>query len=169
MPIPTTHLQERLSLAYVQAVVANAGAQLIEPQGHEYGVDAYIQGVRRLGNGKFRSVGFMFMTQIKATITSEMTPEHIIYDMEADAYNKLATWEGSTFCVLVVCCLPRNEVNWITTNEQNLIMRRCCYWTDVPLTPVTNDSKKRIRIPRTQAFTPEAVRGLLSRAGMSNP
>lgn len=169
MAIPTTHQQERLSLAYVQAVVANAGAQLLEPTGHEYGIDAYIQGVRRLPNGKFHPTGFMVMAQIKSTITSTIREDVIVYDMEAEAYNKIATMEGPTDCVLILCCLPRDSAEWLVANEDQLILKRCCYWMRIPKAPTTKSDSKRVFIPRTQTLTAEAVRRLLSEAGMINP
>jgi hypothetical protein len=169
MPIPTTHQQERLSLAYVQAVVASAGAQLIEPTGHEYGIDAHIQGIRRMADGSFNTTGFMVMLQVKATMTSELRDDVVVYDMKAKAYNKLAAMEGPTECVLVLCCLPSDEEQWCVIDEEQLTLRRCSYWTRIPRGAIPANSQKRIFIPRTQIFTPDAVRFLLTKTGMINP
>jgi len=45
MPVPDTHIQERLSVAYVSAVVSRAGYLFWLPPGIEYGTDGMIQKV----------------------------------------------------------------------------------------------------------------------------
>lgn len=169
MPIPITHLEERLSLVYVNAVVAKAGAQLLEPKGHEYGIDGHVQGIRKLPNGSYHPVGYMFMAQIKATINSIMRDDCIVYDMDVEAYNKLCDWEGSSECILVVCCLPKDETDWLSVDENQLVLKRCCYWSYRPTKETSNTSKKRITIPRSQVFDVAAVQKLLSEAGMKFP
>lgn len=162
MPMPLDHIKERLSNAYVSAVAAGAGATFT-PKAPEYGTDAFIQPVKRLPNGRYTETGFLFMCQLKATTTSELTDSYVVYDMEVDAYNKLARWEGNSPCILVPFRLPENCDEWLTLDEEHLLLRTCCYWTRIPDSPSTNRSSQRIRIPRTQIFTPEAVIELLEK------
>lgn len=157
MPIPPEHIQERLSVAYVSAVVARAGFSLWHGPSTEYGTDAMIQRIRKLTSGEYHGTGDGVMIQIKATITSQMKEEHIVYDMKIDAYNKLANWEGDMPCILVLLCLPRNTDEWLYLDENNLLLKRCCYWTQLCDPPSENQSQQRIRIPRTQVFDATAV------------
>lgn len=167
MPIPTEHIQERLSVAYVSAVVAKAGFSLWPGPSTEYGTDGLIQRIRKLPNGQFHGTGDGVMIQIKATIRSEIKATEVIYDMKIDAYNTLANWEGDLPCILVLLCLPRNINDWLYLDEDKLLLKRCCYWTQICDPPSKNGSQHRIRIPRTKIFDADAVSYLMN-TGRSN-
>lgn len=162
MALPLDHIKERLSNAYASAVAARAGATF-QPKHPEYGDDAFIQEVRRLPNGKYQATGWGFWCQLKATTTSELKDDHVVYDMEVEAYNKLARWRGAAPCILVLFRLPKNPDEWLTLDEEQLLLKRCCYWMHITGPPSTNEFSQRIRIPRTQMFTPEAVAELLEK------
>ncbi len=157
MPIPLEHIQERLSVAYVSAVVARAGFSLWNGPSTEYGTDGMIQRIRKLPNGQYHGTGDSIMIQIKATITSELKGKDVIYDMRIDAYNKLANWEGDTPCLLVLLCLPRSADEWLYLDEDNLLLKKCCYWKHICDPPSGNQSQQRIHIPRSQVFDAKAV------------
>ena len=160
MTIPTSHLKEGLSVSYVRTVTAKAGAQYLSADGTEYGTDAIIQKIALLPNGSYTNTGWSFNCQIKSTVEWIEAPEHIIYDMQADAFNKLVCWEG-TPCILVLFRLPKNENDWIKLDEYSLELKNCCYWAYLKGSPTNNTSSIRVEIPRNQLFTPEAVNDLL--------
>lgn len=162
MTLPLEHTKERLSVAYVSAVVARAGAAFTEIKADDFGVDAHVQRIVELPNGKFHATGWILQCQIKATTTSELENDSVIYDMKADAYNKLVTHEG-TPCVLLLLCLPKNHDDWLHLDEDQLLLKRCCYWIYLAGQPSTNASTHRIRIPRNQVFTPSSVEELLEK------
>jgi len=162
MPIPISHMKERLSVAYVRTVTAKAGATFLTTDGTEYGTDASIQRVNLLPNGRYTGTGWTLHCQLKSTTTWSVGDDKIIYDMEVDAYNKLVCWEGSP-CILVLFRLPKNEEEWVNLDELKLELRNCCYWTHLVGEPSTNLRTTRIEIPRTQLFNPDAVNYLLNR------
>jgi len=159
MAIPPEHVQSYLSCAYVQAVAAHAGAALAIPQ--DYGDDGHIQYVKKVGT-RYRATGFILHCQIKATTNWSYHGEEVIYDIDAEAYNKLAEWEGQP-CILVLFCMPRNPDDWLQLTGDQLILRHCCYWSHILGKPTANTSRIRIRIPRSQLFTPEVVQDLLAK------
>ena len=166
MPIPREHLQERLSYAYVEAVVARAGAALAVP--HDYGDDGHIQLINRLPNGKYCNTGYLFHCQIKASTTTTIQNDVIAYEMEVEAYNKLASWEGHAPILLLLLRLPDRYEDWISISEERMILQQCCYWYH-NLGPCTeNTSTKTIHVPRTQIFTPESVTDWLERVKRGN-
>lgn len=162
MPIPTSHLKERLSVTYVRAVIAKAGASYFTIDGTEYGTDAIIQKVIVLQNGKYSNTGWQFNCQIKSTTDWIEKADKIIYDMDVDAYNKLVCWEG-TPCILILFRLPQDYQEWLNLDEDCLHIKNCCYWRHIIGTPSENLEKIRIEIPRNQLFTPELVEDLLER------
>lgn len=157
MPIPSTHVQESLSVAYVSAILAKAGYLFWPQPATEYGTDGIIQRIRKLPNGSFRGTGDSVMLQIKACINSEERDTEIVYDMKIDAYNKLAEWEGDNPCILILCCLPRDAEQWLNHSEDMLVLKRCCYWKHITEPPSPNKGQQRITIPRQQVFDINAV------------
>lgn len=161
MSIPQSHMQEHLSKAYVRAVVARAGAKLDISESPEYGSDGIIKEVRTLSDGKYQDTGWLFHFQIKSTTTSEIKGDFVSYAMEAKAYQKLVTWQGTTFCILILFRLPKSLEKWLRLDEEQLCLSHCCYWDIITTPPTVNSSSKTIKIPRTQIFNPDAVKKLL--------
>jgi len=161
MPIPLTHLQEELSLTYVSAVAAMAGARVNRQTGIEYGIDARINQVQRTPKGKFKDTGWLFECQLKATINAKIDSQHVTYKMDAEAYNKLATWEGITSMFLILLCLPKDDESWLEMDMDKLLVRAQCYWYHVTDPATENTSSKTIYIPTQNRFDTEAVKYLL--------
>lgn len=163
MPLPEAHIKERLSISFVEAVAARAGVACRLVTQPEYGTDAQLVKIIQLPNGKFRDTGHIINCQIKATTTCQLRDDVVVYDLEPDAYNKLAEWEGNSPCILIVLSLADQPNDWLKISEDGLQLQRCCYWTCITGGTTNNSSKKRISIPRTQIFTPDAVIQLLER------
>lgn len=160
MTVPPNNVKENLHRAYVYAVTAKAGANCGRFD-TDMGADLIVSRVSILSNGKYQQTGFNFHCQLKATTTCEVNSHYIIYDMEAEDYNKLAGWQGASACFLIVFNLPEDEMEWLYMDEDQLLLKRCCYWHYIGNTPSPNTSSQRIKIPRTQLFTPDAVLELL--------
>ena len=163
MSMPSEHMKERLSVAYVRAVTARAGAKFTENNAPEYGVDGFIREVSKLPSGKYTGTGYLFHFQLKATTTCELKDDCVVYDMEVNAYNKLAQWKGISPCILVLFRLPEDPTEWLKLDEDQLLLRNCCYWEHVTGPPSPNTRSQRVKIPRAQTFTPDVVAELLER------
>jgi hypothetical protein len=148
-------------MAYVTAVAAKARVVCHPTPAPEYGTDVYLAQVQELPTGRFAATGYILSCQIKSTTTFQISNGSVIYDMEVDAFNKLATWRGGA-CILILLCLPAEHEDWLHLNESELVMRKCCYWARISGQPSANAASQRIVIPRSQLFTPEAVSDLLS-------
>lgn len=161
MPVPPQNIAEYLSVSYVSSVVAKAGFILDIPT-RDFGVDV---SVRRVGKyrGKLSDMGVMFDCQLKASINWREEKCFIVYDLEADAYNKmvLRNQEPVIPILLVLLCLPVDESEWVNISEYELKLRKCCYYIALTGQPTDNARSIRIRIPRTNIFSPDAVRELV--------
>jgi hypothetical protein len=162
MPIPPDHMKERLSISYVSAVAAKAGVACRPTSAPEYGTDIHLVKVKKLLNGTYTVTGYILNCQVKSTTTCEVNGNQIIYDMDAEDYNKLANWEGGV-CILVLLCLPENSEDWLYICEDELVLKKCCYWKIISDPPTTNTSSKRVFIPRSQVFTPDIIVDLLEK------
>lgn len=166
MSLPLNHKMEHLNSAYVRAVAAKAGANCTKPE-YDYGVDLRIIKVQTKPDGGFTETGILFHCQLKATTNLKVEDDYVVYDMEVGAYNKLVEWEVG-WIILIVFKLPKDEREWLSVTEDVLCMKDCCYWIHLIGETSTNESSKRIRIPRNQLFDPQAVTDLLERVSRDN-
>jgi hypothetical protein len=154
-------MQERLSVAYVSAIAAKAGATFVETGGTEYGVDGYLQRVTVVPGLGVISTGLAINCQIKSTITSERRETIVAYDMDYLAYNRLHYQTRTGPFILLLFCLPRSSDEWLKVDEDKLHLQKCCYWHHIDGEPTTNSSSYTIHIPRSRVLTPDSVSELL--------
>jgi hypothetical protein len=162
MAVNIKSIEESLSISYVGSVVAKSGA-IYDIVSKDYGVDVCVRNVDYF-NGKMMDTGVVFDIQLKATIKWKLDGEYIIYDLEADTYNKLIYRHNqNTYpCILVLLCLPREQEKWVEITEEVLNLRKCCYFMYINGNNYTENSATiRIRIPRTNILTPESIEKLI--------
>jgi len=148
------HIEESLSISYVNAIVAHAG-QVFEIRDRDYGVDGSVVKIDKIAN-QYIDLGAAFDCQLKATVTWQFNEEKdlILYDMKVDAYNRLIrrNKNGTIPCVLILLCLPQSKNDWLTINEHELILRKCCYYYYLNGDETDNESSKRVKIPIVNIF-----------------
>ena len=152
-----------MSLAYVHAVTGKAGVNLVVGARHDYGVDGAFRLVTNL-NGRRVETGYPVDFQMKSTINWGYDGGFVVYDLEAKTYNAMVGRARTAIpLILLLLCLPRDSAAWLAGTETELILRHCCYWMKLSGEPTDNKTKKRIRIPRSNLLTPEAVLTILAR------
>jgi hypothetical protein len=162
MSITKQHTQEALSLAFIHAVSGIAGLNVQIGARHDYGIDGTLRAVV-IRDGRRVESGVLVDFQLKATYNWSIDGSHIVYDLEVKTYNDLVNREPETpTFVLVVLCMPKQEADWMSTDEQGLTLRHCCYWAMLNGPPSENKVRKRIRIPRQNVLTPQAMAAILT-------
>lgn len=158
--LPVQSIEELLSVAYVSAVVARSGFVPSSVQ-HDFGVDLSVRRIGAFGSRRIDLGTFLDM-QLKASVSWSMTDEHLAFDLEADAYNRLVIRreQAATPCALVVCCLPKDDSTWLDVREEELTLKKCCYYHFISGPQTSNSSSKRIHIPRSQLLTPNSLKRL---------
>lgn len=157
-----SHTEECLSLAYVHAVTGQAGVNLHVGSRHDYGVDGTFKPVINR-NGRRVKSGYPVDFQLKASVNWEYDGNFVVYDLEAKTYNDMVGRTASEVSlILLLLCLPRNSAIWLAGTETELILRHCCYWLKLSGEPTDNATTKRIRIPRSNLLTPQAVQTILA-------
>lgn len=156
------HTQECLSLAYVHAVTGRAGVNLFVGGRHDYGVDGSFKPVVNL-NGRRVESGHPVDFQLKASINWEHDGDYVVYDLEAKTYNDMVSRQPTAIpLILLLLCLPRDGATWLVGTESELVLRHCCYWMRLSGESTDNTTTKRIRVPRANLLTPEAVLTILA-------
>lgn len=156
MPITVPHQKELLSQAYVRAVVAKAGFNLSKDE-FDYGYDGTIKEVE-VRNGRYRDTNLVVNYQLKSTCNIEIENDDVVYDLDKDNYNDLIEVNTMNPQILILVALPSNPDEWLDISPERMIIKRCAWWCSLRgLKETNNSSKKRIRIPAKQLFTPEAL------------
>ncbi len=159
--ITREHTQECLSQAYVHALAGVAGLNLAIRTNYDYGIDGAFHPVRIVNGARVPSA-FPVEYQMKATKDWRHEGEVVVYDLEARAHRFLADREPrQAVAMLILLCLPKDDADWLEGCEEHLRLRNCCYWYRPDGPGTTNASSVRIRIPRTNVLTPEALMGIM--------
>lgn len=161
MSTPLQTIEEMLSFSYVSAVIAQAGATWDSPK-RDFGIDVSVRRIEKYDDMIIDS-GVLLDCQLKATIDWSETPDEIIYDLDAKAYNKLVIQSSRMCykCILIVFCLPTNKGEWLRLTEDELKLRRCCYYTFITGERTDHTRSVRIKIPKENILSPEAIKSLI--------
>jgi hypothetical protein len=116
-------------------------------------------------DGEIVPTGFPVNFQLKATTKWEYEGTNVVYDLSARAHRILANREpGEPLAILVLLCLPADDIDWLEGCEDYLLLKRCCYWFRVTDPPTSNVSSVRIRVPRANVLTPASLRDIMQLA-----
>lgn len=158
--ITTQHIEEDLSRAYIQAVAAKAGLNLaLRDRSHDYGIDGTFHQVS-YRNGKREESGFSLDFQLKSSINATIDDQHVSYDLDVKAFNSLverAERKNTSPTILILLVLPKDQEDWIALSEDQLILKKCCYWTTITGATTPNKKSQCIKILRSNLLTPENV------------
>lgn len=148
--------KERFSLAYIGAVAAYAGFDLVEPK-----VDCdSIDGVLISHAGRRPRLEF----QAKATARDLVGDEHVTFPLPAKNYEDLRV-DVIIPRLLILVVLPEHEEDWLNHSEDALILRHCGYWHSLAGQPEReNTTSVTVHIPRAQRFDPSTLQHLMNQA-----
>ena len=159
---------EFLQVAYVNAVVADAGKSCDTPR-RDTGIDLrvvdWIQDPQNPNS--YEDGGVVFNCQLKASTRCSFKDDNMIFPMKVKEYNKLVNWPGAGIKILVAFNMPKQPESWFSQNSDIMCLRHCCYWTELTgksPSPNKPDSTKRIPIPVSNVFDSETVMQLTERA-----
>ncbi len=100
---------------------------------------------------------------MRSTTRASLIGTEVRYDLDVRTYNYLREPSGNCPRFLVVFVMPGDEGLWLSQSPDELALRHCAYWMSLAgAEPTTATSSVRIRIPRSQVFSVEAVQLLLT-------
>lgn len=151
--------KEQFSIAYVQAVVAASGYNVYRMSVDEDSIDL---GVAATGNLNLPRSPKLDL-QLKCTAKDILHDGALHFPLEMKNYNDLRA-DSLVPRLLVVLLVPEDVLNWLAQSEDELIMRRCCYWLSLRAAPaVDNTATVTVRVPRAQVFSPDALQGIMEK------
>ena len=149
--------EEALSRAYVHAVAARAGYVTAVYEKDLDGIDLRIQ-----AGGAMRPA---LELQLKATVNfGEPRDGCFHFPLKRRNYDLLRV-ETQTPRLLVVLDLPKDEREWVTLTEDELVMRRRAYWLNLRgFEETENRSSVTVRIPGGNLFDVASLHGLMEQS-----
>lgn len=146
-------IQEQLSWAYVKAVIFRGRFDLSLPVVDRRGIDGTITDSRRNGMNR---VDF----QLMSTTDYAVRDDEIVYDLRVQHYNHLIIPNDAPR-VLILFVMPENPDQWLAQSLDELCLRKCAFWHSVMGDePSSNNSEKRVFVPRSNVFNLEGVQGM---------
>ena len=145
-------IQEQLSLAYVRAVIYQAGWRLSFPEVDDHGIDGTLEApVRGMNKVDF---------QLKATTVYTTQVDQITYDLRVQDYNRLIVMDDVPR-VLILFLMPDDPAQWLSHTEDELCLRKCAYWVSLMGLPISsNASTQRVHVPLNNLFRPDGLRSM---------
>lgn len=166
--ITEQHTQEALCRAYIIALAGSAGANYELGRGFDYGVDCTIRQVIHIPARRRRvESGFSIEIQLKSsTLWHFDVNGNVVYDLEAKTWNDLISREPAALPLyLGLLCLPKDKAQWLSSTEERLILKHCCYYFKPSGAGLSEAaSSRRIHIPRQNVLTSNSIVELLENA-----
>ena len=155
--LTTNDQKERLSMAYAHAVAARAGYTTAVYDLDRNGVDLRIQ-----AGGAMRPA---LELQLKATINlRQADAESFSFDLPVHNY-KLLREPTQTPQLLVVLDLPRDEQQWLTITDDELVIRHRAYWLNLRGREKTDNRESvTVAIPQANLFDVAGLQDLMERS-----
>ena len=149
--------EERLSVVYVQAVAARAGYTTATYDLDRHGIDLLIQA----GGDMHPALGL----QMKATINlRQADAETFRFRLPVRNY-ELLRMPTQTPRLLVVLDLPRDEQQWLTITEDELVIRHRAYWLNLrDAEETSNEDNITVAIPKDNLFDAEGLQALMAQS-----
>jgi Domain of unknown function (DUF4365) len=147
-------VESALSIAYVQAIAAQAGYTCGEPPGPDRdSVDIQIA-----ASGAMRP---KLDLQLKASTCLKRHGDEFSYTLKLKNYNDLRI-ASQTPRLLVILDLPHEPAEWLNVSVDELIIRRAAYWRSLYGSPETsNRTSIMISIPTRNIFDVNALKNLM--------
>jgi Domain of unknown function (DUF4365) len=163
-PLSEQDVESELSYAYLHAVASHASMSCHPSNRHQdnAGIDAMITAWGPFGTSSLRNE-IDIKVQLKATVETLPTVNGKMsyFFRGAGQYADLITRRVATPRLLVVLCLPRDRIEWLTIGQESLALKRCAFWVSLrDAQPSTNPSGQTIRIPCDQILDAAALRVL---------
>ena len=154
-------LKADFSQAYVRAVAHAAGYFVSEANRSRdaTGVDVEIFARGPLGTHALPRLE----VQLKATATP-LEGDPFPYDLDVKNYDELRFDQHQLPRILVVVALPPTREAWTTSTQEQLVLRRCGYWTSLVGQPARNNtSTVRVFLARRPCFDVATLQSMMAR------
>lgn len=153
--------KEQFSIAFVNAIAAQAGLNNAQLSVDDDSVDLMLVGKGFSGNIRNPQL----QIQLKCTSQNLVKDKTLNFPLSKKNYDDLRGDDILCPRYLVVLIVPNEVDEWANLGDNELILRNSCYWISLRNHPdSTNTSKVTIKIPLKQKLTKEVLVDLMNSA-----
>lgn len=149
-----------MSLAYCHAIAAAAGCSFEPRDVDMYSVDATFH-----HSGKLAWSPKQLEIQLKCTTQDVVKDDHITWQLDRQAYNRLSAEKVSVPAVLIVLTLPAEMDAWLVQSPAQLLLAGEAYWVSLRGAPSIETASKVVHLPRSQVFGVQPLLDIMDRIG----
>ena len=157
--LPENQGKEWMSLAYMQAICAQAGLNISQTR-FDNGIDLHVGSTKPISG---MANVFLYL-QLKSTETWKVENDGFIkYDLPVENYKQLCE-KSTSSQYLVLFTLPTGCHNWVKYNLENenhlhiVELRHMAYYYSLEGLPATKNKKKvRIKVPAQNHLTSQTL------------
>lgn len=153
----TADVQERLSLAYLTAVAAQAGCQVQEFKVDRNGVDATIRPIA--------GASIAVDVQMKSVTTNVRIDggKALSYQLDRRTYDKLRRTDVQVPQLFVLLEMPKERESWLEVTPP-LVLRNAAYWRDLWGLPGVDTASTAVHIDAANVLDDKAIVAILEQA-----
>ena len=146
--------KEQFSVAYVNAIAAQAGLSNAKPSVDDDSIDLSLKG--RGFCGKIRSP--QLDLQLKCTSRDLVKDGFIRFPLPIKNYNDLRGEDILIPRYLAVLLVPELDSEWAELRDEELVLRNTCHWVSIRNLPEKNNlSTVTVEIPLAQRLTKDTL------------
>jgi hypothetical protein len=152
--LPENAKKELFSYAYMTAIAAAAGCELLIPRMDYDSLDGQV--ISSAGRRP------QLCVQLKATSSQCIADGQVTFSLPIKNYDDLRTEERVVPAMLVVLHLPEDRDHWLTHEQDLLLLRNNAYYLNLAGRPaVDNVRSVSVHIPVEQRLTSASLQTLL--------
>jgi uncharacterized protein DUF4365 len=152
--VPPLKAQEWVSLAYLQAVIAQAGLNVLHCAWDD-GIDLHIGATKKLALDLPRNV--FVALQVKSSQDWLLREGMIVFALDQRAYDILRD-DSEMPQLLILYTLPPEREKWLVQHDEHTSLHNCAYFYSLKGHPATeNTDSTTIKIPVGQRLTKPAL------------
>ncbi|MDR1923796.1 MAG: DUF4365 domain-containing protein [Planctomycetaceae bacterium] len=156
-------IQENLSFSYLHAVSSRAGGSCIEVgrNSDNNGVDAHLKFFGKFSDKKNSLTQIDINVQLKSKRHKLIIADNkISFPLSVEQYNKYIRKSTTPF-LFVLFHVSDDVQQWLTLSTDELILRKCAYWTGLYGASARSGQKTTLHIPKKNILSVEQLKNIV--------
>lgn len=153
---------EQFSKAYISALASYIGANVLDPQQDQNSVDLTLCYDKSTGEKLiYPKIDVQLKCHGVDNFSENIFP--LSFSLKKKNYNELCIQKLSVPIILVVLLVPKENTNWITLTEKELVLKYNAYWTCIQGEEKTNQTSKTVYLEKNKRVTPDCLKTLFQK------
>jgi hypothetical protein len=159
-----TAIQSNLGFSYLHAIVSRVGGSCAgtPPTADNMGIDVSLTFQGEFSpKPVYRTISINGQLKTTRQVLRE-SKGRISYSLDSKQYNKYIQPSRVDF-LLLLFVLPEDSEKWLELTPQELILRKCCYWTSLKGAPPSAGANVTVYFLEKNLFDVDQLRAILAK------